>query len=189
MSKNNLSSLFPKSTLPIGTVINSSGRPAHTDPAPPPLTDADVEIILKRLSKLSSKDVNKIFDDYVNLIKTLISTVRKTLDFDDEDQIVELDRMIRIINLAPNDEIFIRSKDKIWFARSHIENKNEDWFINRDYSAHIKKDQKQVMIETLISIIQTGFSEMSPREKEVYWGKAQQMLDIVKRYKMLTGEP
>jgi len=164
-----------------------STPPAETPP--PPMTDEDVADVMRKLSKLTGNKVNEICNGYTQQIKSLITTVRKSMNpRTDEDEIIELDRLSRIISLCPSDEIFIRSKDKIWFARHRILNQDADWFLNRDYSASIKKDQKQVMIETLIKLIQTKYISLSQEERNKYWEKGLQMLRLVADYKKLTGE-
>lgn len=161
----------------------------NIDAPPPPLTEEEVANITARLAKLDSKTISMICDGYTRHVKGIINTIKKSLDpSEDEDQLVEVDRLQRLINLAPSDVVFIRSKDKIWHARTHILNKNEKYFLDRDYSTSIKHDQKQVMIETLISIIQTKFRDLTNEEKDVYWDKACEILKIVCEYKKLTGE-
>lgn len=159
------------------------------DDTPNPMTDDDVNKTIARMATLDGKQISEICDGYVRQIKILINTVKKILHpTDDEDEIVELDRVLRLIGLIASDEIFIRSKDKIWHARQHILNKNADWFIKRDYSKNIKKDHKQVMIETIIRIVRVRYPKLSPAEQEQYWIKAIGLLSLVAKFKKLTGE-
>lgn len=158
-------------------------------PPPKPMSEEDVMEVTSKLSSLDAKDINEICDGYSRGIKGLISCVKKSLNpKTDEDELVELDRLMRLINMCPKDEIFIRSKDKIWHARYHILDRDTDWFLKRDYSANIKKDQKQRMIETLIRMIQGRWKKLSDDEKELYWEKAFEILNLVAKFKKLTNE-
>ena len=161
----------------------------NVEQMPKPLTEEDVLQAMAKMSILSDKDVNEICDGYAQKMKSLINCVKKSLNpKTDEEEFVELDRIMRIINMCPKDEFFIRTKDKIWFARYHILDRNSNWFLNRDYSSSIKKDHKQRMIETMIRMIQSRWKKLSTTEQELYWEKAFQMLHIVARFKKLTGE-
>jgi hypothetical protein len=151
-----------------------------------PLTDDDIDKARKRLASISAADLNNIIDTYTNLMKGIVTLALKSTE--DEEEIVELERMRRIINMLPKDELFLRSKDKIWAARDPIMSKNASWFLERDYSNMIKKDSKQVMIETIISIIRDKYEQLSNSEREMYWRKGIELLQIVAKYKKLTGE-
>ena len=166
-----------------------ASKPKREDgPPPKPLSDDDVLEITSKLASLDGKVISDICNGYVQQIKGLISTIKKSLNpKTDEDEIVELERVMRLVNMCPTEELFIRSKDKIWHARWHILDRDADWFLNRDYSASIKKDAKQKMIETLIRMIQARYHKLSNEEREVYWTKAIEMLDIVGQFKKLTN--
>lgn len=152
-----------------------------------PLSEEDVDNARRLLATLDAKELNEICDGYTQQIKSLISTVRKSMDpVEDEDDLVELERLSRILGFCAADEIFIRSKDKIWAAREHIINKNADWFLNRDYSKLIKKDQKQTLIETIVRFIREKYVALSEEEQNIYWRKAGELLMFVCRYKQLT---
>lgn len=158
---------------------------------PKPLSEDDVLAVMKRLSNLDGNMVNEICNTYAKEIKRLVNTVERSLKEekdDNEDELVEIDRLRRIISLCPTDELFIRSKDKIWYTRYQIVNKNSDWFLNRDYGSQIKKDHKKAMIETLIRLAQGRFNSLSAEEQDVYWDSAFKLLNIVSKYKKLTGE-
>lgn len=153
------------------------------------LSEKDVDDTISRMAKLNSQQITKICDEYVKCIKNLITTVQKSMDEEkDEEDMVELDRMARIVGLSSADDIFIRSKDKIWLARDHILNKNAKWFIDKDYSQAIKKDHKQRMIETIVSIVKTKYMSLSQEEQDKYWNIAQRLLRIIASFKKLSGE-
>ena len=159
------------------------------DPPPKPMSEEDVLEVMSKLSSLDAKEINAICDGYTQKIKGLVTYVKKSLSpKTDEDELVEVDRIMRLINMCPKDELFIRSKDKIWHARYHILDRDSGWFLNRDYSASIKKDHKQRMIETLIRMIQGKWKKMSDEEQELYWEKAFELLNLVARFKKLTNE-
>lgn len=154
-----------------------------------PLSEEDVNEVRARLAKLNASQIKDICDNYVNTIMELIMKVESIVDKnEDEAEYVELDRVRRIVRFVDTDECFIRSKDKIWEAREHILNKDADWFLNRDYSKLIKKDQKTTMIETLISIVKGKYRGLSEQEKTIFWNYGLRLLKIVASYKKLTGE-
>ncbi len=161
----------------------------HEDPPPPPMTDDDYNRIVKQLGGMKSNDMVEICNGFVQQIKGLLSTVKKTLHpVNDEDELVEVERVIRIVNMLPADEIFIRSKDKIWYSRKHILSKNIQLFLKKDISKNIKRDSKQVMIETLVKLIKYKFQTLSTAEQEMYWAKLIKLLQYVAKFKQLVGE-
>ena len=151
-----------------------------------PMTDEDVNNVRKRLALLDEKEMNYIIDTYSQIIKGVLTLTMKNTK--DEDEIVELERLKRIINLAPKDELFIRSKDKVWAARKRVIDRDINWFLNRDYSKLIKRDSKQVMIETLINIAKNSYLKLDTEEQEMYWQKGFKVLQIVAQYKKISGE-
>ena len=156
------------------------------EPEVTPMTDEDVNNIRKRLAMLDEKELNYIIDTYSQVIKGVMTIAMKNTK--DEDEIVELERLKRLINLAPKDELFIRSKDKVWAARKRVINRDINWFLNRDYSKLIKRDSKQVMIETLINIAKNSYLKLDSDEQEIYWQKGFKLLQIVAQYKKISGE-
>lgn len=151
-----------------------------------PLTDADIEEQRKRLAKADPKILTEIFNTCYQTINSLLVIARKRTK--DEDDIVEIERLKRIVNLVPVEELFLRSKDKIWAAREHICDKNAKWFLDRDYSNIIKRDHNQVFIETIVSLIKDQFDKTSKEDMDKYWEKAIILLRNVGRYKQLIGE-
>jgi hypothetical protein len=154
-----------------------------------PLDEADIDKLKKKISSLPDETLdvlNKMYNNYSQIISSLIITILKQTK--DEDDIVEIERVKRIISLAPGDEIFFRSKDKVWGARVHILHKNADWFLNRDYKHLIKKDSKQVMIETLLNFVKRLYKELSSDEKDKYWIIAAKLLNLVANFKKIVNE-
>lgn len=150
-----------------------------------PLTDDDVDAERKKIARANPKELNDIYTKFAQTINLMLTMAQKTTD--DEDDLVEIERLKRLINLVGVDERFIRCKDKIWNVRDHIKKRNADFFLNKDYSSAIKKDSKQVLIETLIEIIKGKFLEIKQQEREFYWQKAETMLDCVERYNQLLN--
>lgn len=169
---------------------NADVAPVIVDePEPKPLDDNDVMEITARLATLDAKEINEICDGYTRQIKKLLTVIKDSLDpKEDEDELVQVEQISRIVNMCPKDDLFIRSKDKIWHARKHILARNADWFLKRDYSKLIKKDQKQRMIETMIRMVQGLYSRLTKAEKDFYWDRGFEMLHLVARFKKLTGE-
>ncbi len=149
-----------------------------------PLTQDEVDATVKKMAVVNPTVLNKIFQTYANTLnQLLVAAIKQTKD---ESELVEIERLKRIINFAPLEERFIRSKDKIWTVRDHIVNKNADFFLNKDYSSVIKKDSNQVILETLIEIIKDKFTTLSNVEKDFYWKKGATMLQCVIEFKQAT---
>ena len=157
-----------------------------TQVEPKPLSEQDIEDIKRRLANVDPDKINEIYTKCSQLINRLITMVMKqSLD---EDEIVEIEHLKRVINLAPLEEIFIRSKDKIWNVREHIMNKNADYFIKKDYRTQIKKDHNQVFIETIVNNIKQRFAVLPADDQAKYWQIATELLRNVAVYKKLVGE-
>lgn len=151
-----------------------------------PLTEQDIMLIRKRLANLESKSLDSILNSYSQLVSGIITMALKITKEDDE--IAEIEHLRRLVIIVPKDELFIRSKDKIWDAREKILNKDADWFIKRDYSKLIKKDSKQTMIETLVNVVKRYYPELDDDEKNMYWKKAIGLLQVVAEYKKIAKE-
>jgi CII-binding regulator of phage lambda lysogenization HflD len=146
-----------------------------------PLTENDVLDEMKKIVKIPPKVLNEIFQTYSNTLTSLLSLAKQQCT--DESDIVELERLKRVISLCPLEEKFIRTKDKIWSVRIQIIAKDSQYFIEKDYSANIKKDQNQIMMETLMELTVDKFSNMSDTHKEAYWKKLLVLLNLIARYK------
>ena len=158
----------------------------YNEPLAKPLNDNDIDLLMKKLVNVDSKKLNKLFRDYSNILNSIISlTIKITKD---EDEIIELERVKRILGLCPLEERLLRTKDKIWNARNHILKKNSDFFIKRDYSSMIKQDSNQAFIESLMLIVKTKFPKLKKKEQFFYWKKATSLLKIVAEFKKMIGE-
>lgn len=151
-----------------------------------PLTMDEVLEINKKFLKMDSATINKILTTYSNIVYSLLKLAIKNCE--DEADIVELERLKRVIKLCDDAEIFIRTKDKVWAVREKILNKDADYFLNKDYSSGIKQDEKQSMIETIIMVVKEKYNVLTQNERNMYWKKAFEMLNLVIQYKELSGE-
>ena len=151
-----------------------------------PLTAEDVIIEQQRLAVVDPNKLNSIYNDFSNAIMSILTTAARQTK-DDED-IVELERMKRILNMTPSDEKFIRAKNKVWAVQNKILNKDAKFFIERDYSTTIKKDHHQAMIESLVEIVREQYPKLTPKEQEFYWKKAGILLSCVIRFRQLIGD-
>jgi hypothetical protein len=149
-----------------------------------PLTDAEVDEIMRRISRCDQKVITDIFEEFCNTLNSIIILVLKQLK--DEREIVQLEQLRRVLNITPAFEKFIRAKDKVWAVRNHIVNKNAKYFLEKDYSSLIKKDSRQTFIESLMEIVRDNFEPLSDSEKDLYWRKASRLLNCVARFKQLT---
>lgn len=146
-----------------------------------PLSDDDILNETRALNSLSSDVMNKILEDYRNAIASMMTMMVENTK--EEEQIVQLEQVKRVLGLCPDVEKFLRSKDKVWGVRKYILAKNADYFLNKDYSSLIKKDSKQAFIESLIELLKERYEEMDPRELAFYWEKASVLLNCVAQFK------
>lgn len=154
-----------------------------------PMSEDDYEREKSKLFRTNPDVISTIINNYFMTVKNLMTTVQKKISSDkemDESDALSIDRLKRLVNLCPPEEIFIRSKEKIWAVRMHIINKNADYFMQKDYSSLIKKDEKQTMLESLIIICKSRYNKMTAEEKEVYWMYANELLKSVIQCKKLT---
>jgi len=151
-----------------------------------PLSDSDVTSLLEKISQCDSKITNPLFIEYSNTLNSLLSIIVTQLE--EESEIVELERVKRILSLCPLEEKLLRTKDKIWNVREHILAKNKDYFLNKDYSSLIKQDSNKAFIENIMEIIKDNFNDLSEKEQAAYWIKAKKLLNIVARFKKAIGE-
>ena len=156
---------------------------------PKELTKKEIQEIQQKLAKVDQTELNKIFISYKQIITSLITLVKEQAkQNNDEDDIVVLEQLARIVSLAPLDEIFIRSHDEIWDYKEQILTKDSDFFLNKNYSLVIKKDKNQQFLETLIAIIKTNFPILDKKEQNFYWVKVASLLNAVIKYKKLTAD-
>jgi len=153
------------------------------------LSQNEVDNMINSFNNVDPDKINKILNNYSNCLSKMIaftlSVVKKN---GDEDEIIEIEHLKRIIALCPIEERIIRTKDKVWDSREHILNRNADYFLNRDYSNMIKNDQNQAMIETLIDAVKNNYNKLSKEEKEYYWNGTIKMLKYVIEFKKITGD-
>lgn len=148
-----------------------------------PLEDSDIVNERSRLARLPKKkidEITNIFKQYKSQILGLIIILQKTVK--DEEDIVEVERLKRLVNMCDDLEIFMRTKDKIYKSKTFIFNKDAKWFLNRNYDHLIKKDQNQAFIETLVSLIKDHYTTMREEEKNLYWHKGQMLIGAIEKY-------
>lgn len=148
-----------------------------------PLTDDDVDEEKKSWIKLDLKELDKILNEFSNELNKLLNMAKQQAT--DDVDIVELDRVKRILNLIDKDEKFVRVKDKVWAVREKIFDKDMDFFMNRDYSGLIKKDRKQKMIETIVIIVKTKFKTLPVEHQNLFWSLGERLVYCVARYNKL----
>lgn len=155
-------------------------------PIAKPMSDKDVENVMYKVSMADEKVVTPLFTQYVNTMVSIISTAISQSD--DEEDIADLTRIKRIINLAPKEELLIRTKDKVWGVRHHIIKKDRDFFFERDYSKMIKQDSNKAFIESLMDIVKNNYDELDQDEQNHYWTKAIELLNLVAKFKKAINE-
>ena len=150
------------------------------------LSPQDITDQLKALKPAQQKDFDNICNEFCNTITRLIVMARNRAT--DDADIVELERLKRMLMFMPSYEKFMRCQDKIWLARTKIRTRDAKFFLERDYTANIKRDQNQTMLETLIEALKSNFDIFTDAEKALYWSKAEELLGYVIRFKKLIGD-
>ncbi len=149
------------------------------------INDEQIAERLERLRSCDPDEINNIYDEFSRAAVRMLTFSKKKCAKMDEEIIVEVERLSRLINIAPNFEKFHRCIDKIYQVREKILNRDEDFFIKKDYTGVIKKDEKQQMLETLKEVILTCWDSLDDRDKNFYWNQALIMLKQVLRFKIL----
>jgi hypothetical protein len=168
-----------------GKAYNEEPGKAYNEEPVKTLNDEDVEREIKNMQSIDPDVMNDIYKNFSNAVMSIVTAASEQTE--DEKDLVQLDRIKRILNLAPMEERFIRSKEKVWGVRNYILNKNVDYFLNKDYSGMIKKDHNQVLLEKLIEIVRDNFINLSAEDKEFYWKKANILLHCVAKYKKMLS--
>jgi HSP90 family molecular chaperone len=160
---------------------------SNKTPIAKPLSADDVLRIRKEIATLNQDKLHTIINTYCSHINSVITMVKEQLT--DETEIAEMERLKRIIGFCPKEELFIRTKEKVWNVRDHIINKDMEFFYNRDYSSMVKKDENQSFIEALMNIVKYNFKQLTPKEQDRYWNRGIMMLkNIVEFEKLRRGE-
>jgi hypothetical protein len=150
------------------------------------LSEDDVRNEMKLIANLPEKFTNDIFVSYAQCINSILALVLKQCK-DDED-VVEVEQLRRVLHICPLEDKFIRTKEKIWAVRHHIINKNAAYFLEKDYSNYIKRDGNQAFIESMLEIIKSRYNELSIVNQDMYWIKAAKLLNTVARFRKATSE-
>lgn len=153
------------------------------------MTDDDVDRIQGRVNKLSNKEideVNKLCTSFHQALVGLVTTARSFTKEDEE--LVEIDRIKRLLAILPQFEVFVRAQGRIWTFRNKIVDKDMDFFLGIDYSGAIKRDHKQRMIETIIEIVKEKFPKLPESERETFWQKVILLLNYTAKFRKVVGE-
>lgn len=151
------------------------------------LTWDEIVAMLNALPKDRQSELDTIFQHFFSATMSVVMLIRKLTK--EEDEIIELERIKRIVNMCPKDELFIRAKDKIWNVRQQLLTENADYFLNKDYSAFIKKDHNQAFIECLMEIVKARYANTTDAEKGILFGKARVLIEQIEKFKNLVNEP
>lgn len=150
------------------------------------LDDEKINKILANIKGKESERLVKVFQTFSNKIAALITLCSRTVK--KEYDIIQIERIKRIIRLCPLEEKLLRCKDKIFTVRDHIINRNADYFLNRDYSNYIKEDEKKEFINDIIDLIKRNYSQLKKEEQELYWPIGLELLKCVIEFMQITGE-
>lgn len=139
-----------------------------------PLTDEDCAVFYKKMGGKNEEAFVKLCKTFVSRIRDMLKIIEsKCLTDKEKSKIAQLNQLSR---LAPDKEIFIRCYQKIWAMRTAIATKNTKWIMEQDYSHLIKKDSKQDMILSIISLAQDSWSSLTEAEMDKYWKVMQELL-------------
>lgn len=154
-----------------------------------PLDDGDVareSAIYSKLSEEKQAWLDTMFQENRRTVYRLISSVSGKLNNDSER--ADIDRIRAVLKICPDEELFIRLKDKLYAAREEIYKKNIEFFLDRDYKAFIKVDHKKQMIESILQIVKHKSKELTEEEREIYWKYVFQLLQNVIQYELIMCE-
>ncbi len=153
-----------------------------------PLSEGDILDMKKKLQSLDQKELDTYYVTFVKHVHNIFNTIIKHTKKEHEDDLVEIERLKRILKFIPDDEIFLRSKDKIWAVRVVILNSDANWFLEQDFSTMVKKDENHDLINSLINLIKIKFIKLEQDEKDIYWNFLRQLVLVIANFKKLTGE-
>lgn len=141
-------------------------------------------------TKLDELDIKKLngtpeeLDIITNVFNTRINSI---IQFGrqknpDAQEFVLLDSVVKETEVADQTLIIEKCKDKIWGSREYIKERNEQYFLARDYGNLIKKDHNQELIQMLVNLVKGGWQTLYIEEKYVLWQKTRTMLKAVIYY-------
>jgi hypothetical protein len=138
---------------------------------------------------LTQNNTDEIIDIVNNFHKKVFKILKICKKIDPKSD--ELHRLHSAASLARDTEyllIISKCKDKMWFHREHIMNRDENFFLNNKFTRYIKDDENKSFMHSLINVIQTGYREISAAEKDLLWQLVQDMLRHVVEYKKAIGD-
>ena len=161
-----------------------------------PLTQSDVNEERKKLLLMPAKQMNRLVDDFSNCLTRILTAAEKRLkqmekDNPDEDyseDIVLVTQIRGLMAFCPNEELFVRTKGKVWKVKDHILKRNVNYFRDRDYNKLIKKDSNEAFIYQIIDLIKDQVDVLTSDELEYYWKQVAQMLQCVAIFKKTVKE-
>jgi hypothetical protein len=74
-------------------------------------------------------------------------------------------------------DIYNRCQKKVHDVRQYIRKRDDSYFLNRDYSAYIKKDDNENFILTIVSMIKTEWNSLDKPTKNCIWRIANRLAD------------
>ena len=154
------------------------------------MTDNDVATVRSHLMKLveagkfKAETLEVIYNDYYKHCMGVVDLITRTTKA--ESELVEIDQLKRIIRICTVDEVFIRTWAKLWKMRDNILNKRSDWFLGQDFKHIIKRDRKQVFLETIVAIAKNRHNIMTEAEREIYWRKGFALLECIAKFVKLV---
>ena len=141
---------------------------------------ADSKINISDIINKFNKSMNKI----INLVDSKIKDNTRYVN-----EMKHLKNLIKLAKLSSPDEIISRCKDKICAveASTAIQNHNAEYFLDRKYDDYVKKDKNQIFIETLISMVKTGYPLLSDAERVFLWKHGEMLLWCCANYKKILN--
>lgn len=152
----------------------------------------------RKLTSLSKENMDKCNDIFrkshnhianmINNIKNKMESNKKNPKLYNESYAVEISRLKTIHSMVPHQEEFERIKDKFWVAREFIMNKDDKFFLERDYSDVIKRDENQHFLETIVECVCVSWKTLTDDEKLATWKILREILLLITEYKLIVAD-
>ncbi len=142
------------------------------------VNEVSMKELSKRLASIDKKNRNDIIDTFAKSMKQIVLMAKKACK--KEEETVELDRVRRILNLLPNDNLFLFCQGKIWVLREPIKKRDADFFLKAKFDIH--EDEDQDLILALIELVRDNYNRLSKADQDAYWRHIFNLLDCVDRF-------
>jgi len=133
-----------------------------------------------------TKEESDILDEFHSVTFKIIKLAKK-LDPNN----IEIEVLHKKLSLAKSiDPLIIidKCKDKIWFYRNEIINRDIDFFVKNKFSQFIKNDENKTFMYSLINMFKKKMMELSNAELKAVWDLINDLLVAVVKYLKIRNE-